>query len=319
MNWKKAAVRVGQVLVLFVLGYYLIYHNLLLNWHQLSELDWQLRPLPFVLSMLGISAIFLVNTQIWRMVVLAMGGVNIRPWRAAYVWFISNLGRYLPGKVWQIAGMAVMARAEGLSAMDAAASSVLNHVLVLLAGGVVGLALFPASLAGRFEYLLQWTWLAAPLLLVFLHPGLLNRLLDLAARLAGKPPMTRKLRFRDLLVWFVLNALVWLGYGLCFHWFILSVIPSAGLAWADSAGIYAVGYIIGFLVLIAPGGIGVREFMFTGLLTASLGSVAATVVALVSRIWLTLAELVPVAVLLAVGGLPGKKNNTQNKKSGSEQ
>ncbi len=311
--------RTGQLLVLFVLGYYLIYNNLLLNWHQLGELDWQLRPLPFVLSMLGISGIFLVNTQIWRMVVLAMGGVSIRPWRAAYVWFISNLGRYLPGKVWQIAGMAVMARAEGLGAMDAAASSVLNHVLVLLAGSVVGLALFPASLAGEYEHLLQWTWLAAPLLLVFLHPGLLNRLLDIAAKLAGKPPVSRKLRFRDLLVWFILNVFVWLGYGLCFHWFILSVIPSAGLGWTDSTGIYAVGYIIGFLVLFAPGGIGVRELMFTGLLTASLGSVPATVVALVSRIWLTLAELVPLAVLLAIGGLPGKKNNERNKNTGSEQ
>ncbi len=318
MNWKKAAVRTGQALVLFVLGYYLIYHNLLRNWHQLSELDWQLRPLPFVLSLLGISAIFLVNTQIWRMVVLAMGGVSIRPWRAAYVWFISNLGRYLPGKVWQIAGMAVMARAEGLSAMDAAASSVLNQVLLLLAGSVVGLALFPASLAGRFGHLLQWTWLVAPMLLVFLHPGLLNRLLDLAARLAGKPPVTRKLRFRDLLVWFMLNTLVWLGYGICFHWFILSVIPSTGLSWLDSTGIYAVGYIIGFLVVFAPGGIGVRELMFTGLLSASLGGVAATVVALVSRIWLTLAELVPVAVLLAVGGLPGKKNDTKDKNTGGE-
>ncbi len=312
MNWKKTVVRAGQALVLFVLGYYLIYHNLLLGWRQLGELDWQLRLLPFVLSLLGISLIFLVNTQIWRMVVLAIGGVSIRPWRAAYVWFISNLGRYLPGKVWQIAGMAVMARAEGLSAMDAAASSVLNQVLLLLAGSVVGLALFPASLAGRFESLLQWTWLAAPLLLVFLHPGLLNRLLDLAARLAGKPPVSSRLRFRDLLVWFILNVLVWLGYGLCFHWFIRSLIPGVELSWTESTGIYAVGYIIGFLVVVAPGGIGVREGMFTVLLTASLGSVAATVVALISRIWLTLAELVPVAVLLAAGGLPGKKNNKQD-------
>lgn len=317
MNWKKAAVGAGQVLVLFVLGYYLIYHNLVLNWHQLGELDWELRPLPFVLSMLGISLIFLVNTQIWRMVVLAIGGVWIKPWRAAYVWFISNLGRYLPGKVWQIAGMAVMARGEGLGAMDAAASSVLNHVLVLLAGTVVGLALFPAELAGSFEPLLKWTWLAVPVVLVFLHPGLLNKVLDLAARLSGKPPVSRKLKFRDLLVWFMLNVLVWLGYGLCFHWFILSVIPGAELCWSESTGIYAVGYIIGFLAVFAPGGIGIREVMFTVLLTTTLGGLAATVVALVSRIWLTLAELIPVAVLLSAGGMPGGKNPEEDASSGS--
>jgi len=316
VNWKKTAVRAGQILILFVLGYYLIYHNLLLNWRKLGELDWQLRPLPFFLSMLGISAIFLVNTQIWRMVVLAMGGVSVRPWRAAYIWFVSNLGRYLPGKVWQIAGMAAMARGEGLSAMDAAASSVLNHVILMLAGMMIGLALLPDSLAGAFGHVLQWSWVAAPLIVVFLYPPVLNRLLNLAARLAGKPPLTRKLSFGNLLVWFVLNSLVWLGYGICFHWFILSVVPSASLAWTDSTGIYAVGYIIGFLAIIVPGGIGVREGMFTLLLTASMGKEVATLVALFSRLWLTLAELVPVAVLLAVGGLPGRMYKTGE---GSEQ
>jgi len=306
LSLRKAAVRLGQLLLLFVIGYYLVYRNLVLNWHSLDGYEIRLRWFPFLASLLAMSAIFVVNSQIWRRIVFSMTGIRLGHWRVAYIWFVSNLGRYLPGKLWQIAGMAVMARTEGIPAGGAAASGVLGIVICMLAGAVVGLVLFPAGVAGDYAYLLSWAWVGLPVALAFLHPWLLNRLLSLISRPGGKPQIQRKLRFGELVIWFVLNLGVWLAYGLSFHYFILSVIPDAGLSVSDSAGIYAVGYIIGFLAVFAPGGLGVRELLFVGLLAASLGELRATVVALISRIWLTLAELVPLSVMLLAGGLPGK-------------
>ena len=311
MSARKLLVRLGQVLLIFVLGYYLIYRNLILNWDSLGETGWQIAWLPFCGSLTAVSLIYVVNSQIWRAIVRTISGKGITGFRAAYIWFVSNLGRYLPGKVWQIAGMAVLARMQGIPAMDATASAVVGQVIHLLAGAAVGLVFFPEGLPQTYLPLVKWAWVAVPLVLIFLYPPMLNRLLSLAARLSGREAVSCGLRTAHLLVWFLLNAAVWLAYGACFYYFILSVLPESTFELSTAVGVYAIGYIIGFLVVFAPGGLGVRELMFAGLLTAAVGGQGpATVVALASRVWLSLAELVPLAVLLLVGGMPvsGKKN-----------
>jgi len=303
------AVRLGQVLLLFVVGYYLIYRNLVLNWQALSYQQWSFRVFPFTASLLAVALIFALNSQIWRMIVFALSGQRLKPSRAAYIWFISNLGRYLPGKVWQIAGMAVLARKEGISALSATASAILGQVLHLLAGAAVGLYFLPAELTGAFAPLAQWAWLGLVPVFIFLYPPLLRRLLGCASKWSGKAPVEIKLEIRDLVIWFALNLGVWLAYGCCFYYFVDSIYPQHGLTLPAAIGVYAVGYIIGFLVIFAPGGLGIRETMFAGLLTAVLGELGATVAALGSRIWLTLAELVPVGIALIGGGLPTAGEN----------
>lgn len=312
MKLGKLAVRLGQLAVLFILGYYLVYRNLILNWHSLADHDWNVRWLPFLGSLLAVAAAFTFNAQVWRMMVLALSGVRVGAFRAAYIWFVSNLGRYLPGKVWQIAGMAMLARREGVSAVDSAAAAVLNQVLHLLAGTAVGLAFLPAELAAVLGPSAKWAWLALPPVLVMLYPPLLNRILALASRIAGKPAVACGMRLRDLLLWFCLNLAVWLVYGACFYYFTISVVPGAGISMGTAVGAYAVGYVVGFLVLFAPGGLGVRELLIAGILAGGMGEARATVAALAARIWVTLAELVPLTVLLALGGLPGREKDTTN-------
>jgi glycosyltransferase 2 family protein len=314
LSLKKWPVRLAQIAVLLVIGYYLIWRNLVLNWHSLSAYTWDISWWPFWLSLLGNSAAFTFNAQIWRMMVRVMGGVSVRPLRAAYIWFVSSLGRYLPGKVWQIAGMALLARRDGVGAVDSTACAVLNQVLHLLAGAAVGLVFLPAGLSGYLGAAGRWAWLAVPIILICLWPPLLNRLLALAARLSGKPGVQCRMNMGHLFLWFGLNVLVWIVYGVCFHYFILAVVPDCGLSMGTAAGIYAVSYVAGFLVLIAPGGLGVRESLITVFLAGTLGEARATVIALVSRLWLTMAELVPLGVLLAVEGLPGRAVESGNVK-----
>ncbi len=314
MSARKLLIRLGQLLLIFVLGYYLIYRNLILNWESLGEVRWRIAWAPFGGSLLAVSLIYVANSQIWRGIVSSISGVGLTSYQAAYIWFISNLGRYLPGKIWQIAGMAVLARAQGIPAMDATASAVVGQVIHLLAGAAVGLIFLPEGLPENYLPLVRWAWLALPVVMVFLYPPLLNRLLALAAGITGRRAVDCKLKTTHLLVWFLLNAVVWLAYGACFYYFILSVVPDSNVELSTAVGVYAAGYIIGFLVIFAPGGLGVRELMFAGLLASALGGQGpATVVALASRVWLSLAELVPLAVLLLMGGLPcpAKENQSQ--------
>jgi len=309
LKTSRLALRLGQVLLVFVVSYYLIYRNLVLNWQALAEQQWSFRFWPLMASLLAVAMIFALNSQIWRLILFALSGQRLKTGRAAYIWLVSNLGRYLPGKIWQLAGMAVLARREGVSAVGATASAIIGQVVHLLAGAVVGLYFLPAGLTGNFAPLARWAWLCLPPVIILLYPPLLRKLLLLVSGWSGRPQVEVDLKLRDLVVWFVLNVLVWLAYGCCFYYFVKAIYPQGGLSLPAAVGVYAVGYIVGFLVLFAPGGLGVRETMFAGLLTAVLGEVGATVTALGSRIWLTLAELVPVALVLIAGGPPAAQQN----------
>ena len=52
----------------------------------------------------------------------------------------------------------------------------------------------------------------------------------------------------------------------------------------------ALGYVMGLVAVIAPGGLGVRDLALVGLLTPFLGSGGALAVSLASRVQLTLTE-----------------------------
>ena len=58
---------------------------------------------------------------------------------AARIWSVSNLGRYVPGKVWQIGAMTTMAERVGVSPIAAAGSAILNTVVNIATGFLVAI------------------------------------------------------------------------------------------------------------------------------------------------------------------------------------
>src|SRR5512141_1143992 len=80
---------------------------------------------------------YLLLIETWRRIIIATG--EQLPFReAARIWFVSNLGKYVPGKIWSIAAMTMMARERKVSGISAAGSSVLIQLVTVAAGiGVV--------------------------------------------------------------------------------------------------------------------------------------------------------------------------------------
>src|SRR5262249_21171344 len=57
----------------------------------------------------------------------------------ARIWCVSNLGKYVPGKVWGIGVMAAMSRQAGVNPVTAAGASVLNVIVNIATGFLVAL------------------------------------------------------------------------------------------------------------------------------------------------------------------------------------
>jgi glycosyltransferase 2 family protein len=98
-----------------------------------------------------------------------------------------------------------------------------------------------------------------------------------------------------------LSFLMWICLGGAFVAMAKSLWPVPASCAATLVGFYAGAWVAGLAAIVAPGGLGVREGVLTRFLSGCLGESGAVAVALASRVWITIAELLfaGAAVMLA--------------------
>ncbi len=126
-------------------------------------------------------------------------------------------------------------------------------------------------------------------LVVVMSPPLAGILL----RRLGHPP-DQRVSPRPGAVGFgiVANLVAWIGYGVALWLLARGTLPGAELPLGDAVGSFAGSYIAGLLFLLAPGGLGVREGVFVWMVQDRIGAANALVLAGISRIGMTVADLV---------------------------
>src|SRR5690606_26119257 len=80
----------------------------------------------------------------WRGLLVSWGG-QLGWATAGKLWILASFGKYLPGKVWALAGLGIMSEREGVRATTAIGGSIVMQLLSIPTGIVVAaLALGPA-------------------------------------------------------------------------------------------------------------------------------------------------------------------------------
>jgi glycosyltransferase 2 family protein len=235
-------------------------------WHgshiEFSRVDWGALVGAFVLGLAGTAA----GAVIWLVILHDLGVRTQRRW--AGLFFQAQLGKYIPGSIWQYAGRAAVARANGIPVRAVGVSLPVEFAAsAAAAGSVVAL-------------LLGW-WGAAvvfPVAVVLIS----------VERLGGsrRRPVFATVRATLLYlpVWLLLGVSFWL----CARG--LMGVPARDLALYTGA--FAVAWLAGLLAVYAPGGLGVREAVLVALLSSRIGAADALVVAAASRLILILADVV---------------------------
>ncbi len=249
---------------------------------------------------------YLLLIETWRRILVGWKA-SLPFGTAARIWFVSNLGKYLPGKVWSIAAMSVMAREHGVSPMAAAGSSVLIQLVTVATGIALVIVTGIKAIDQPTVAIVIGVVLAAGIAAI---PVILPRFARIAGNLTGKsieiPPLPAST------IWLAVarSLLSWIAYGIAFRMFVAGVLGDAAGATSSYIAVYAASYIIGFLALFAPGGVVVRESaLVAGMARLGLASQTdAFAVAVASRLWLTVLELLPGFISL---GLARRSSNTQ--------
>lgn len=219
-----------------------------------------------------------VTGLVWRLL-LKWIGAEVAPRDAAAVFFVGQLGKYVPGSVWSIAAQAHLGRRHGVPAR----SSVTASSLFLLVHTATGLLLGGALVAsgsfgdGAPEGIgTWWSYAALAVGALALAPPLVR---GLANRLAGRSGGT-VLGAGELVVTVALMAVVWVCYGAS----LLLLVPGDGPGLVGAAAVFALAHAAGVLVVFAPAGVGAREGVLVALLAPMVGLPGAVAVALLSRV-----------------------------------
>jgi uncharacterized membrane protein YbhN (UPF0104 family) len=243
----------------------------------------------------------LATMQVWRLLLAALGS-PLPARAAARIMFVGQLGKYLPGSIWPVLAQMEMGHAHQVPRRRSASASVLTMLLSLLTGLLIALVALP-FVAGSTPYL--WAFLAAPVLLVFLHPKVLNSVLSRLLRLARRPALEEPLTGRAIAgasAWAVAS---WLFYGLQIWLLATRLGAPDGRGALLAIGGFAFAWSVGFVVVFAPAGAGVRDLLLIAMLGPVLSVASATAVALVSRVLMTIADLLTAAVSAGFSRRPG--------------
>jgi len=268
-----------------------------------------LRPQWLLLSAILYLMAHTLFATFWVQLLRCQGAVI--PWKyGVRAYFVSQLGKYVPGKALVILIRISMLRAYAPSRAVLALTATYETIGTMAAGAGVGVLLLPWLSADASVTDQRW-----PLLIIAALPlgfGLVHMVIRyLGAKYQKDMPQLPHLPFLLLARGLLQAAFGWVVMGLSL-WAALQAILPEPLAlnvtnWLRLTAIASMSYVIGFVVLVSPGGVGVREYFLQQMLTTELALHAgygsdeaaglAVVLAIVLRLTWTLAELVAIQLL----------------------
>lgn len=229
---------------------------------------------------------------------------------------LSQLGKYVPGKVLYAGNYYLLSREAGIGDREIGASFIISISLWILSASISG---FPVI--STLSPLSRYSIILLPLAIALLiHPRVLNYLFSLVERIAkryGKssaPPhweMPTQLNPYFYLKIIGVYLLAWLAAGLGMYSVLVAFQPLAIVHFPICLAAIALATIGGFLVLFAPVGLGIREGIGTAILLsittpeiALLSMIALRVTAVIVDITLALVSLIIRCRLWSISGPP---------------
>jgi glycosyltransferase 2 family protein len=209
---------------------------------------------------------------------------------AARIFFVGQLGKYIPGSLWPVLAQMEMGKEAGVPRQCSATAITLPMLIYLGTGLLLGGAALPFASTEAARY--RWVVALAPALLLVLHPRLLNPVVRRLTALARRPAPERELSGRGVLAAFGWSVVSWAAFGVQVQLLVLALGAPLGRSFPLAVGGFALAWSAGFLVVVAPAGIGAREAVLVALLAPVLDRAEATAASLVARLLMTAGDVV---------------------------
>ncbi len=221
---------------------------------------------------------------LWRILVNS-GERAISILDAISVFYLSALGRYIPGKIWQLVGLAYLSEGVGIESEIAIGASLLSQSLSVISGVLVSAGILTMYIPLYLVILIVF------FILLFLYPPFFNRVLNWVSLKVRKKSLVLNIGLLKILFMFIAYLAAWCFYGFSFYLLLRSLNISISILKAIE--FFSSSYLLGLFALFVPGGLGVREGVLAVLLKeVGVISSVASFVALLERINITITEII---------------------------
>lgn len=299
------------------------------GWYFYKKLDqpglWSGNLLPQVQWLLAAAIVYLFAYSIWGLyyvILLNNQGAHASAATGLRAYFISQMGKYVPGKILVIVIRVGMLRNIGISRTAVGITAMYESLVWVGAGAVVGIVLLPNALWEGLRNQMQArgsdlpdfhrAWLILPVALAPIVLVGLNRFVNRINRWRKGANAKQYPRVKLHMVVFGLafNALGWFVLGGCLLLTLVGLDPNGQVTAAefwDLVSINAIAYVLGFIAFFMPAGFGVRDLALQLLLAVelkarlNLGAAEADGMSAILAVWFrllgTTSELLMAAIL----------------------
>lgn len=302
---KKTLLRTGQVLLILAVSFGIV-RALAPELAKVSARDfaaWRPAPALLALALLIILAVFGAHCLLWRAITARLGGAKPDVKSALRMYFLAGLGRYIPGKLWQIAGLAVLAQKAGISGI-AATAALIAAQFAFLTSGLLYLSLLLPGWGG-------YAPIIAALITLFVGGGAFFAFTSTGAghdarvwltarfgqRFGNTLMLIDRIDWRHAVLWWLAYAGTWALLGIGFVVLTRAFVPLEPADYLHVAGTVAAAYLFGYVAFFSLAGLGIREAVMLGLLNQVMPAPAALVISVAARVWFTAGELLPLAFI----------------------
>lgn len=288
-SWRGLAGKLAGLLVAGAVVFF-IARALARSWNEIPFDQFRLSPGWLALSYAGLIVSFALTIRAWQEILCSMG--QVMGYRTSW-WVVtgSYLAKYIPGHVWAVGGRMWLCKRQGIPEKYSGTGMLLEMMILLLSSLMVfgsGLPLLAGQGAPGWGWLLL---IPAPFIVTALFTPMLRWTLRTAARIALKREITLDIAraglARSLLLMVASSAV----QGMAFFALVRSVYPIAAGKMPHLTALYNGAWAAGFLSVIAPGGLGVREGALVLFLKPYLPTTVAIIIAALARLWITVFEI----------------------------
>lgn len=266
----------GAILAFFILFFIEHKYEVLEVLHR-TQLKW-LFPLItlFILS-------YIVKAVSWARVIQSMG-CNLRLSQLLAIWHYSLVGKFIPGSIWMMVGRIYQLRKKGVSVKVATYSVSLEQIVTTVSGLIIVL-ITPEI----YQILNLPLWIGLPFIpftLIIFFPNLLGEVVWKSGIRRIDLRISQAPSFKTILELLLGNLCAFIIVGIAVLLLLkLFNVEASGINVYNASGINAASFVMGYLFLLTPSGIGIREGVFALLLSQYIPGAPAVIIAFSFRIW----------------------------------
>ena len=184
------------------------------EWNQVHHALGQIGLLACFEALLALLVMQFATLREWQALLAGLGS-PLRTTTAGRIFFIGQLGKYIPGSLWPVLTQMELGARANVPRARSASASILTMILSLATGLLLAAATLPFA---HYSAGYDWVFILVPVILVCLYPRVLNPLLNWLFKLTKRPGLDQPVTLRmlskplawSLLAWIANGAQIWI-------------------------------------------------------------------------------------------------------------